>query len=420
MIVICRKVKARKKCHISFAHIGVKYNKKRGGRMQIADRMKNLGTETAFEVLAKAKALEAQGKSIIHLEIGEPDFDTPSNIKEAGIKAIQNNLTHYGPSAGLPDARKAIAEYSGRIRGIDISPDEVVVVPGGKPTMFYAIIAIMNPGDEVVYPNPGFPIYESMINFMGGKAVPYQIKEENDFSFNLDEMRRLVNPKTKMIIINTPGNPTGGVLSKSDIEGIAELAKKYDLWVLSDEIYQQILYDATHYSIASLPGMKDRTIILDGYSKTYAMTGWRLGYGIMNKTLAPLVTKLMTNSNSCTATFTQMAGIEALLGPQDSVRKMVAEFRARRDLIVSGLNKIPGISCKTPKGAFYVFPNIKKLGKTSKEMSDFLLYEGGVACLPGTSFGAYGEGYLRFSYANSQQKIKEALRRIEEAVKKLK
>ncbi|MFH0971038.1 MAG: pyridoxal phosphate-dependent aminotransferase [Candidatus Micrarchaeota archaeon] len=388
--------------------------------MQIAERMKNLGTETAFEVLAKAKALEAQGKSIIHLEIGEPDFDTPANIKDAGIKAIQNNKTHYGPSAGLPEVRKVIADYSGKIRGLEFSPEEVVVVPGGKPIMFYVIMAVTNPGDEIIYPNPGFPIYESMINFMGGKAVPYQIKEENDFSFNLEEMRKLVTPKTKMIIINTPSNPTGGILSKSDIEGIAEIAKKNNLWVLSDEIYQQILYDATHYSIASLPGMRERTIILDGFSKTYAMTGWRLGYGIMNKTLAPLITKLMTNSNSCTATFTQLAGMEALSGSQDSVKKMVAEFRQRRDLIVDGLNKIPGFSCKSPKGAFYVFPNVEKLGKTSKELSDFMLYEAGVACLPGTSFGAFGEGYLRFSYANSQQNIKEALRRIEEAVKKLK
>ncbi|MFH1443306.1 MAG: pyridoxal phosphate-dependent aminotransferase [Candidatus Micrarchaeota archaeon] len=387
--------------------------------MQIAERMKLLGTETAFEVLAKAKALEAQGKSIVHLEIGEPDFDTPMNVKQAGIKAISDNKTHYGPSSGLPDVRKVIADYSGRIRGMQFSPDEVVVTPGGKPIMFFVIMAVMNPGDEVIYPNPGFPIYESMIRFMGGKPVPLQLKEENGFAFSAEDVENLVTPKTKMIIINTPSNPTGGILERKDLEGIAEISEKHDLWVLSDEIYSQILYGKEHFSIASLPGMKERTIILDGFSKTYAMTGWRLGYGIMNKTIAPHITRLMTNSNSCTATFTQIAGAEALTGPQDSVVKMVAEFRRRRDLFVDGLNKIPGISCIVPQGAFYVFPNIRKLGKTSQQMSDFLLNEAGVACLPGTSFGEFGEGYLRFSYANSQENIKEALRRIETAVKKM-
>ncbi|MEK6954689.1 MAG: pyridoxal phosphate-dependent aminotransferase [Candidatus Micrarchaeota archaeon] len=388
--------------------------------MQIADRMKNLGTETAFEVLAKAKALEAQGKSIIHLEIGEPDFDTPSNVKEAGIDAIRRNFTHYGPSAGMPDARRAVAEYSGKIRGIEISPDEVVIVPGGKPIMFYAILAIANPGDEIIYPNPGFPIYESMINFVGAKAVPLHLKEENDFSFKTQDLEKLVTPKTKMIIINSPANPTGGILEKADLVGIARIAIEHNLWVLSDEIYQQITYGKEHNSIASLPGMKERTIILDGFSKAYAMTGWRLGYGIMNKALAPHITRLMTNSNSCTASFTQMAGAAALRGPQDFVVKMREEFHKRRDLIVNGLNKIPGFSCRMPHGAFYVFPNIKKTGRTSQQMSDYLLHEAGVACLPGTSFGAFGEGYLRFSYANSQDNIREALRRITEAVKKMK
>ncbi|HLC48012.1 MAG TPA: pyridoxal phosphate-dependent aminotransferase [Candidatus Norongarragalinales archaeon] len=388
--------------------------------MQIADRMKMLGTETAFEVLAKARALEAQGKSIIHLEIGEPDFDTPGNVKAAGIDAIQRNFTHYGPSAGLPDVRKAIAEYSGKVRGMEFSPEEVVVVPGGKPVMFYAIMAIMNPGDEIIYPNPGFPIYESMINFMGGKAVPIHIREEREFSLDVGELRKLVTDKTRMIIINSPANPTGGILERADLEGIAEIAIKHDLWVLSDEIYQQIIYGKQHLSIATLPGMKERTIILDGFSKAYAMTGWRLGYGVMNKSIAPHITRLMTNSNSCTATFTQMAGAAALRGPQDSVRKMTEEFRRRRDLIVGGLNKIPGFSCKMPHGAFYVFPNIKKSGKTSQQMSDYLLNEGGVACLPGTSFGALGEGYLRFSYANSEENIREALKRIDAAVRKLK
>ncbi|MFH1750118.1 MAG: pyridoxal phosphate-dependent aminotransferase [Candidatus Micrarchaeota archaeon] len=387
--------------------------------MQIADRMKNLGTETAFEVLAKAKALEAQGKSIVHLEIGEPDFDTPMNIKEAGISAIRKNFTHYGPSAGLMDARKAVADYSGKIRGMQFSPEEVVIVPGGKPIMFFAIMAITNPGDEIIYPNPGFPIYESMINFMGGKAVPVPIREEREFSLDVKELESLITPRTKMIIINSPANPTGGILERKDLEGIAKLAKEHDLWVLSDEIYQQILYDKEHFSIASLPEMKERTIILDGFSKAYAMTGWRLGYGIMNKNLAPHITRLMTNSNSCTASFTQVAGIEGLNGPQDSVKAMVSEFRARRDLIVEGLNKIPGFSCRKPHGAFYVFPNIRKTGITSQQMSDYLLNDAGVACLPGTSFGKFGEGYLRFSYANSQENIKEALKRIDAAVRKM-
>ncbi|MEK6843547.1 MAG: pyridoxal phosphate-dependent aminotransferase [Candidatus Micrarchaeota archaeon] len=387
--------------------------------MQIATKMNTLGTETAFEVLAKAKALEAQGRKIVHLEIGEPDFDTPQNIKDAAIKAINENYTHYGPSNGLPDARKAVAEYSGKLRGIDVSPDEVVITPGGKPIMYFAIIATINPGDEVIYPNPGFPIYESMINFVGGKAVPLHLKEENHFSFRPADLEKLVTKKTKMIILNSPANPTGGIMEKSDIEGVAEIAKKYNLWVLSDEIYSRILYDKKHFSIASIPGMKERTIILDGFSKTYAMTGWRLGYGIMNTTIAQHITRLMTNSNSCTASFTQMAGAEALRGPQDSVDKMVLEFRKRRDLIVSGLNKIPGISCITPHGAFYAFPNISKLGKKSKEVSDFLLNEAGVACLPGTSFGSFGEGYLRFSYANSADNINFALAKIKESVARL-
>ncbi len=387
--------------------------------MKLADRMSVLGTETAFEVLAKAKALEAKGKNIVHLEIGEPDFDTPENVKEAGIKAIRENLTHYGPSAGLMDARKTIAEYAGKFRGMEFSPEEVVITPGAKPIMFYSIISLVNPGDEVIYPNPGFPIYESMINFIGGKAVPLQLKEEDEFAFTPEELEALITPKTKMLIINTPANPTGGILDKGKLEGIAELAIKHDLWVLSDEIYSQIIYDREHYSIAKIDGMKERTIILDGHSKSYAMTGWRLGYGIMNKTLAHHIARLMTNSNSCTATFTQKAGMEALTGPQDSVKKMVAEFKRRRGVIVDGLNKIQGIGCLRPHGAFYVFPNVKELGKKSQEISDLLLNDAGVAALPGTSFGAFGEGYLRFSYANSVENIREALKRIKETVDKL-
>ncbi|MBU1197514.1 pyridoxal phosphate-dependent aminotransferase [Candidatus Micrarchaeota archaeon] len=387
--------------------------------MQIADRQRRLGTETAFEVLAKAKALEAQGKNIVHLEIGEPDFDTPQNIKNAGKKAIDNGFTHYGPSNGLADFRNVIAEDAGKARGIEYSPDEVVVVPGAKPIMFYAMLACINPGDEVIYPNPGFPIYESMIEYVGAKAVPIKIKEEKEFRLDVEDLSKLITPKTKMIIVNSPANPTGGVLEKSDLEAVAEIAKKHNLWVLSDEVYKEILYEGKHYSIASLPEMKERTILLDGFSKTFAMTGWRLGYGIMNKTLAPHMTRLMTNSNSCTASFTQMAGIEALKGPQDSVKKMVSEFKRRRDVIVDGLNDIPGVSCLKPKGAFYVFPNVKELTKnekTSQELSDFIMYEANVACLPGTSFGASGEGYLRFSYANSVENIHEALKRIREAL----
>ncbi|MFH1106896.1 MAG: pyridoxal phosphate-dependent aminotransferase [Candidatus Micrarchaeota archaeon] len=389
--------------------------------MQIADRQKVLGTETAFEVLAKAKSLEAKGKNIVHMEIGEPDFDTPTHIKDAAKKALDDNQTHYTPSAGTIEHRQAVAGYAGRLRGMKFDAEEVVVVPGGKPIIFYSMLSIVNPGDEVVYPNPGFPIYESMINYVGGKAVPYKLGYEKQFRFDPDEIRKLVTPKTKMIVINSPANPTGGVLEKSDIEAVAQLALENDLWVLSDEIYSQIMYEGSHFSIAALPGMKERTIILDGYSKTYAMTGWRAGYGIMNRTLAPHMTRLMTNSNSCTATFTQKACIAALQGPQEPVLKMVSEFRKRRDFIVDGLNEIPGFECLKPKGAFYVFPRITKAakGKTSQQVSDHLLFNGGVAALPGTSFGSYGEGYLRFSYATDIPVIEEGLKRVKEAVKAL-
>lgn len=390
--------------------------------MQISDRQSLLGTETAFEVLAKARALEAQGKNIVHLEIGEPDFDTPKNIRERAKKALDEGYTHYGPSAGLPEARKAVAEESGKMRGVEYSPDEVVFVPGAKPIIFFGILATTNPGDEVIYPNPGFPIYESMIRYVGGKAVPYPLSDENDFRFRPEEIEKLVTPKTKMIILNTPANPTGGVVEKKDVEAVAETAKKHNLWVMSDEVYDRILYEGKHYSIASEPEMKERTIVIDGFSKTYAMTGWRAGYGIMNKTLAPHVTRLMTNSNSCTASFTQVACVEALKGPQESVTAMVAEFKKRRDIIVDGFNKIPGVKCRKPKGAFYVFPNVKelnaKLKMNSQQLSDFMMYEANVACLPGTSFGKYGEGYLRFSYANSIPNIQEALKRIRTALEK--
>jgi aspartate/methionine/tyrosine aminotransferase len=386
-----------------------------------ADRMASLGTETAFEVLARAKALEKQGKEIIHLEIGEPDFDTPKNIKDAAVKALYGGYTHYVPAAGIPELREAIAEYISKTRKIPVDPEEVVVTPGAKPIMFFAILACVDRGEEVLYPNPGFPIYESMINFVGAKPVPIPLKEENDFRLDHEYIKEKITKKTKMIILNSPENPTGGVLTKEDLKVIADcIAKRDDVIVLSDEIYSRIIYEGIHESIASLPGMKEKTIILDGFSKTYAMTGWRLGYGVMRKDLAEKITQLMINSNSCTCAFVQMAGVEALKGPQDSVDKMVAEFRKRREVIVSGLNNIKGITCKKPKGAFYVFPNIKGVGKKSKEFSDCLLNEAGVAVLPGTSFGKYGEGYLRISFANSIENIQKALDRISKAVEKLK
>ncbi len=385
----------------------------------LAKSMGRLGTETAFEVMVKAKALEAQGKDVVHLEIGEPDFNTPANISQAAIKAIQEGWTHYGPAAGLPELRKAIAEYISRTRKIEVVPDEVVVTPGGKPIIFFPILALIQEGDEVIYPNPGFPIYESMINFAGGKAVPLSIKEENNFTIDVNELKSKINSKTKLIIINSPANPTGGVFTKKDVQDIADIVKNYNCYIMSDEIYSRIMYGYEHYSISSLPGMKERTIILDGFSKTYAMTGWRAGYGVMPKDLAAMVAKLMTNSNSCTNSFVQRACVEALQGSQAEVDKMVAEFQKRRDFIVDGLNKIKGFSCKKPLGAFYVFPNIKQTGMDSKKLADYLLNEGGVAALSGTAFGEYGQGYLRFSYANSIENIAKALEKIDLAIKKL-
>lgn len=380
--------------------------------LKLAKRMGNLGTETAFEVLAKAKKLEAEGKHIIHLEIGEPDFPTPDNISQAAIKAIQAGDTHYTPSNGILPLRESIARYMSRTRGIEFHPDEVVMTPGGKPIMFYAIIALVDEGDEVIYPNPGFPIYESMIKFMGGKPVPIPLKEDKGFAFDPEDLKKLITPKTKLLIMNTPQNPTGGILKKEVIEKIAEIIKDKDIWVLSDEIYSRLIFTGDHFSITQIPGFKERTIILDGFSKYYAMTGWRAGFGVMNKELAPMISKLMTNSNSCTNAFVQKGCIEALEGPQDSVDQMKAEFLARRDIIVDGLNSIPGFSCIVPDGAFYAFPNITKTGYTSRDLNDHLLYKGNVAALSGTAFGEYGEGYLRFSYANSRENIKEAIKRI--------
>jgi len=380
--------------------------------------METLGTETAFEVLARAKALEKQGKDVVHLEIGEPDFDTPKNIKEAAVKALYSGYTHYVPAAGIPELREAIAEYASKFRAVDFDPEEVVVTPGAKPIMFFGILACVNPGEEVMYPNPGFPIYESVINFVGAKPVPLPLKEENDFRFDNEYVKEKITKKTKMIILNSPGNPAGGVLTREDLKVIADcVAGREDVFVLSDEVYSRIIYEGEHESIASLPGMKEKTILLDGFSKTYAMTGWRLGYGVMRKDLAQRVTQLMINSNSCTCAFVQMAGVEALKGPQDGIGEMVAEFKKRREIIVSGLNKIEGIRCKKPRGAFYVFPNTKGTGMDSRKFGDYLLNDAGVAVLPGTAFGKYGEGYLRLSFANSIENIKKALDRISEALK---
>ena len=387
--------------------------------MKLAQRMSHLGTETAFEVLARAKQLEKEGKEIVHLEIGEPDFNTPQNITDAAIEALKEGYTHYGPSAGLPELREVIARYVADTRKILVDPDEVVVTPGGKPIMFFSILALVDEGDEVIYPNPGFPIYESVIEFLGAKPVPIQLREENDFRLDIDELKKLVTPKTKLIIINSPQNPTGGILTLEDLKAIADIAISKNIQVLSDEIYSRILYEGKHHSIASMPDMKERTIILDGLSKTYAMTGWRIGYGVMNKSLAPHIARLMTNSNSCTASFTQRAAIEAIAGDQSEVDKMVKEFKRRRDVIVKGLCDIPKLSCPSPKGAFYVFPNVKKIGWDTKKLADAILNEAGVAVLSGTAFGKFGEGYLRLSYANSVENINKALERMRKFLAKL-
>jgi aspartate aminotransferase len=387
--------------------------------MRLATRMQRLGTETAFEVLVRARTLEAQGRDVVHLEIGEPDFDTPENIREAGVQAIRAGWSHYGPAAGLPDLRQAIAGYINRSRSTSYGPQNVVVTPGAKPIMFFLILAMLDEGDDAIYPDPGFPIYRSMIDFVGARAIPLPIREENDFRLDVSELAGLLTPQSRFLIINSPANPTGGVLTRADLEAIAQLAIEHDLFVLADEIYSEILYEGEHSSIAACPGMAERTAILDGFSKTYAMTGWRLGYGVMPEALAEQVARLMVNSASCTASLVQRAGLEALTGPQDAVREMVAAFRRRRDLMVDGLNSIPGVSCREPAGAFYVFPNITGTGMRSKEFADLLLVEYGVAALSGTAFGGYGEGYLRLSYANSEENLAKALGRIEAAARQL-
>jgi aspartate aminotransferase len=379
-----------------------------------ADRLGRMKGEGALEVLARAMALEALGREIIHMEIGQPDFDTPAYIVDAAKQALDDGDTGYTPAAGLPQVRRTIANYISETRGIPVSSENVVVVPGGKPIIFYTILALVNAGEEVVYPNPGFPTYESMIDFVGGRGVPMPLRESRAFSFDPAEFASLINENTKLIILNSPGNPTGGVMSRADLEVVAELAAENNCWILSDEIYSRMIYEGEPHSIAALPGMQERTVILDCFSKTYAMTGWRLGYGVMPVELAEGMTRLMINSNSCTAAFTQVAGAAALTGDQTPVSAMVAEFRRRRDLIVEGLNALPGISCVQPKGAFYVFPNITALGRTEVEVAEALLDEAGIATLPGTSFGAYGKGYLRLSYATSMEKIEQALDRMGE------
>ena len=386
--------------------------------MRVAKRMNNLGTEGAFEVLAKAKELEGKGVDVIHLEIGEPDFDTPRSIREAAINALNQGYTHYGPAAGLPELREKIAEHVSSTRGIQVDSDRVVISPGAKPIMNFTLTALIEEGDEVIYPNPGFPIYESMINFVGGTPVPMQLYEERDFLPDLDELERLVSPKTRLIIINSPHNPTGSVLDRPALEAIADIAIERDLIVLTDEIYRDILYEGSYFSIASLPGMAERSIILDGFSKTYAMTGWRLGYGVLPKELVPHFSRLMVNSVSCTASFVQRAGLAALDGRLEETDHMIEEFRRRRDSSVRALNDIEGISCLKPKGAFYLFPNIKGTGLSSREFTDRLLYEAGVAVLHGDSFGSYGEGYVRISIASSMENLNRAIQRIEEFLSK--
>ncbi len=384
--------------------------------MKLADRMNRIGVESAFDVLVRAKALEATGRDIIHLEIGEPDFPTPRHIVEAAKTALDEGWTHYGPAQGLPDLREAIAAYISRTRQIDVGPEHVCVVPGGKPIIFFPMLALLEAGDEVIYPDPGFPIYRSMVSFLGAKPVPVPLLEERGFSFDLNVLRDRLTDRTRFLILNSPQNPTGGIISEEDLREIAELVKDRDLTILSDEIYSRLVYtDTPPFSIATLPGMQEKTIILDGFSKTYAMTGWRIGYGVMPTWLVEAVNKLMVNSNSCTASFTQRAALAALEGPQTEVEGMVSEFRRRRDAFCSALNRVPGFRCSLPEGAFYAFANVRGTGMPSQDLADFLLNEAGVACLGGESFGDYGEGYIRFSYANSLDNLLEAARRMEAA-----
>ncbi|MDR7522960.1 MAG: pyridoxal phosphate-dependent aminotransferase [Armatimonadota bacterium] len=391
----------------------------RAVELELAARMGTLGTETAFEVLARARQLEAQGRHIIHLEIGEPDFDTPPHIVEAAIRAMREGYTHYTPAAGLMEARRAVAEYMSRTRGIKVEPSNIVIVPGSKNVLLFTLLALVNPGDEVIYPDPGYPIYESLARFVGATLRPIRLREEQEFRFDLDEFRSMLSPRTRLVVLNSPHNPCGSMLDRADLEAIAEAVLPTRAYVLADEIYGRIVYEGgMQFSIASLPGMQDRTIILDGLSKTYAMTGWRIGFGVARADLVERMAQLMINTSSCAAAFSQMAAIAALAGPQDAVDRMVAEFRARRDLITSELNRIDGVRCLVPRGAFYVFPNVSAIDGDARRLAAFLLEEAGVACLSGTAFGEYGQGYLRFSYANSQENIREGMRRIREALPK--
>lgn len=388
--------------------------------IRLAERMNRLGTESAFEVLARAKALEAAGHDIVHLEIGEPDFDTAPHIVEAACRALRGGATHYTAAQGIPELRAAIAEVTGATRGHAVDMNQVVVTPGAKPIMFFTILALAEPGTEVIYPNPGFPIYESMINFVGAKAVPIPLREERGFRFDVDELLSLITDRTALIILNSPQNPTGGILTEEDLAAIAKACVERDIPVLSDEVYERFVYEGEFHSITKFEGMstKERTILLHGFSKTYAMTGWRIGYGVMPADLAEHVTRLMVNSASCTNAATQWAALEALRGPQDAAAAMVEAFRERRQVVVDGLNAIPGITCVNPGGAFYAFPNISGTGMTSREAEAFFLNEAGVACLAGTSFGQYGQGYLRLSYANSVEAIEKALDRMAAALKR--
>ncbi|MBI2164181.1 MAG: pyridoxal phosphate-dependent aminotransferase [candidate division NC10 bacterium] len=385
----------------------------------LAERMGRLGTESAFDVLGKARALERQGRDIIHLEIGEPDFSTPPHIVAAAKKALDDGYTHYGPTPGLPELRQAIARHVSETRGIPIHPDQVVVTPGAKPIMFFTILALVSPGDEVLLPDPGFPIYASVVRFAGGVPVPIALREQRDFGFDLDELERRAGPQTRLLILNSPQNPTGGVLSPTDLRRIAAVAQRHRIPVLSDEVYRRFSYGESPHSIASLPGMADLTILLDGFSKAYAMTGWRLGYGVMPVPVAEAVSRLMVNSNSCTASFTQIAGVAALEGDQRDSLAMVEAFRRRRDLVVAGLNAIPRVSCRIPAGAFYAFPNVTAFGRPAQVIADHLLQDAGVAVLAGTGFGQYGEGYLRLSYAASEARLSEALDRMAASLARL-
>ena len=388
--------------------------------MGIASRMNLLGTETAFEVLSRARNLEAQGKQIVHLEIGEPDFDTPSHIVDAGVQALKDGYTHYGPTPGLPQLREAISENSRQVRGLNTDPNSIVVTPGAKPIMFYVILALSEPGMEVIYPNPGFPIYESMIKFSGAKPVPMQLLEESGYHPDLNDLKSKVNDKTSLIILNSPENPCGSALSAEELDTIADIVKQHpNLYVMADEIYKDILYQGEHSSIAAIEGMQDRTIILDGFSKSYAMTGWRLGYGIMPLELVPHIVKLAVNSVSCAASFSQIAAIAALEGSQEEVLGMAQEFSERKTLIVEGLRSIKGIRCPEPEGAFYVFPNISETGLSSNDFEDRALNEAGVALLAGSAFGEFGEGYVRLSYANSKENIEIAINNLDKFVNAL-